>query len=396
MTVSFPVSPVTPLPLPYPADDTPETLAPWAGVYGAEHVAANGPPGTGYLGTGLNGLAAAAHLAYAFHRPLVLSPDDLWLAACMGLGHAIRSNPEAARAKFVLHSGKMELSVERAGEFVPGNPENDWGGVVRELGGLIEEAAPGATRYMGARFTTTGPVEASARSVVVASALQDFFDYRLVTLCGIPEVRLSGEPEDWASLRDAVAAWGELGLGLDGWVNAVTPVYDQFVEAAGGRVDEEFWRSLYKVVDGSGGPYVSGWLPALFPALVGRKGLVLNPFSSWEDIKGHAFTTNGFPPGSAAAPFLWLGVGAPLKMAFHGGFFGVAVAPDGAVRPAQGWAVAAALEGAEAKKARGRWAGTFVGERPKTRDLDAPEMRAYWKRYEALLGRMRGAFEEGQ
>ena len=216
MTVSFPVSSVTPLPLPYPADDTPETLAPWAGAYGAEHVAANGPPGTGYLGTGLNWLAAAAHHAYAFHRPLVLSPDDLWLAACMGLGHAIRSNPEAARAKFVLHSGKMELTVGRAGEFVPGNPENDWGGVVRELGGFIEEAAPGATRYMGARFTTTGPVEEAARSVVVASALQDFFDYRLVTLCGIPEVRLSGEPEDWAAVRDAVAAWGKLELGLDG------------------------------------------------------------------------------------------------------------------------------------------------------------------------------------
>lgn len=392
MTVSFPVSPVKPLPLPYPANDTPQTLAPWAGVYGASRVVVNGPASVGYLGTGLNGLAAAVHLAYSRHRPLVLSPDDLWLAACQGLGHHIRSNPEAVREKFVLHEGRMVLEVKRAGDFVPDNPANDWAGVLTELAGMIGAAAPGAARYMGAHFTTTGPVEAAARSAVVAAALQDFFDYRLMTLCGIPEIRLLGEPGGWARLRDAVVPWGELGLG--GWTAAVAPIYDQFAEAAAGRVDARFWRSMYKVDDTSGGPYINGWFPMVFPVFSGRGGLGLNPFSSWEQIQGHSFTTNGFPPGSAAAPFTWMGVGAPIQMAFHGGFFGVGVdSGDGSVRPVQGWAVARALDETQFKEEQGGWVARSIGAPPKTRDWESPEMKAYGERSRAFLERMRGKFK---
>ncbi len=58
-------------------------------------------------------LFAATHLAFADHRPLVLSPDMIWLAIVQGVATHVNLNSEKLRGDFVEHEGKAEILVRR-------------------------------------------------------------------------------------------------------------------------------------------------------------------------------------------------------------------------------------------------------------------------------------------
>lgn len=46
-------------------------------------------------------LLAGVHLAFSQHRPLVLSPDMLWIAILQGLSQHVRNNADSLRSKLV-------------------------------------------------------------------------------------------------------------------------------------------------------------------------------------------------------------------------------------------------------------------------------------------------------
>jgi hypothetical protein len=54
-------------------------------------------------------LIDAIHTAFSQHRPLVLSPDAIWLVIAQGFGHHITANAEVLRSRLVRHQGKQEL-----------------------------------------------------------------------------------------------------------------------------------------------------------------------------------------------------------------------------------------------------------------------------------------------
>src|SRR4029077_9217453 len=61
---------------------------------------------------GRHGLVNAVHLAFSEHRPLVLTPDIIWLTLAQGFAHHINIHAEALRSRFVNHKGRMTLLVE--------------------------------------------------------------------------------------------------------------------------------------------------------------------------------------------------------------------------------------------------------------------------------------------
>ncbi len=70
-------------------------------------------------------VVAAVHLAFNDHRPLVLSPDMLWLLVAQGFANHVNANAEVLRPRFVKHRGKVTIKVRRD-DFVKGSPENPW------------------------------------------------------------------------------------------------------------------------------------------------------------------------------------------------------------------------------------------------------------------------------
>jgi hypothetical protein len=302
-------------------------------------------------------VVAAIHLAFDGHRPLVLSPDILWLLVAQGFANHVNANAERLRSRFVKHAGKAVIAVRRD-DFIKGSPDNPWPEMFDELTGQIREHMGEATHdLLLPSFSTTGVAERAAAQVVLLDAMQSFFSYEFHSLCGIPQIVLEGTADDWETLAERTRSLGR--FGLKWWTGALRPILDELVAAARGRVNLRFWQSIYKQESGSGGPYTTGWITAFFPYLKNWHTGHATEMNPWLEQGGkplhellyppvesdpHRFrrgpTTDEFPSGLARAPFRWSYLDLSYQMELLGGFVGVR--QDAAtlrLRPEIGWAV---------------------------------------------------------
>jgi len=296
-------------------------------------------------------LIGALHEAFASHRPVSLSPDIIWLTICQGLAHHVNVNAELLRHHFVKHEGRLTLTVSRDG-FVKGSHENDWPGVFAEWSAAIREHIGDAHRLIVADFSTTGPAERAASEVVLLDTMHAFFSYEAITICGIPAITLEGTPEDWRTIARRVREFAA--FDLDWWINPLVKVCEQFAKAAEGTIDRDFWNSIYKWHgrDGSGSPYVTGWVLTFFPYLD-------NPLAKYASLSGRNSSApplcrnswlsarpdflpgrDAFPCLPAKAPFRWQYLDSVFEMEFVGGLIGISQDPKTlSLRPEIGWAV---------------------------------------------------------
>ena len=241
---------------------------------------------------GDNKFVAAVHMAFGKHYPLVLSPDMLWQCIAQGFAVHVNKNAEKLRGSFVAHEGKKEITIVRR-DFVKGSADNDWEGVLEEFSAQIRRHVGEKTHnILTPRFSTTGPTERAAAQIVLMSTFKEYFDYG-VTDCGIPEITLEGTTEDWEKLREKALSLSQ--FELQWWTDALKPILDEFVAASRGEVNRKFWKSIYKEKNESGGPYITGWILALFPYLGQssdvehmRQNTFLSSWSSPERFTGKA------------------------------------------------------------------------------------------------------------
>ena len=312
-------------------------------------------------GIGYHPLIAAAHLAFSEHRPLVLSPDVIWVTIAQGFAQHVRLSPEQYRTLLVRHEGKRQLTVERS-DLHRGSPENPWTEVVAEFAGqLRREVGELAERFL-CDFSTTGPVERTVSEVALLDVLQPYFSYNVVCVCGVPSVTLEGTPADWRKLRAKVEMLAP--FELDWWLRELRPICDQFVRAADGDIDREHWQRLYKIRAVYGAEVINGWLGKLFPY---TKGHTAGTFSHRNDLldpkveaeirkleseearegkekylrfNAPGIRTEDLPRGLSQVPFTLTDQTDKRAMEFVAG--PIAVTQDGetgALRPTLGWAV---------------------------------------------------------
>lgn len=330
---------------------------------------------------------AAVHAAFDQHRPLVLSPDMFWLLIMQGLARHINANSEQLRSRFVTHKGKEKIVVWRD-HFIKGSPENTWTDVFDEFSDQIRGyiGDDNHRRFIHS-YTSTGAVEKAAFEVTLMAAMQNYFHYIVLTMCGIPEVTLEGRPEDWKALVENTKALRE--YGLDTWLDRLLPHLEAVADNAAGADNPEIWKNFFKEKGGSGGPYISGWITNLLPYTqvtktarrdtgrepnyqnlsdeeraelfsedkIGKSGSIYhhvhtdvpNPLfelpeetlGSWENP---GLTYGALPGGLSVAPFLWKYIGLEFPMEFIAGFTAFTQDPvTMAVRPKIGWAVRDAM-----------------------------------------------------
>lgn len=326
------------------------------GILSSEGSDFNAPAGTqvSFPDPGTNSFLQTALLSYNHHVPLTLSPDDVWIAVIQAVAQHIRRNPEDCRRALVDFEDKKELHVY-ADDFIRGG-DNDWPRVFSQFGDQIEKYL-GKKRYLfDPTFTTTGPVEKAAIQVQTMAALGSYFDYTMHTLCGIPHITLLGELHDWRGITERVLAFGEF---YPSW--ALAPLYhvtSNFLVAASGYPDKNFWKNFVKFDGGSGGPYIGGFINAFFPYLNKRPNHMLynkeavpglDPKTVRQSNKSFNETaTNGDPwegptsdqfPGSiTTTPMLWKYYDQNIRMTLASGIFGTTTY-QGSFRPAIGWIV---------------------------------------------------------
>jgi hypothetical protein len=301
---------------------------------------------------------AAMHLAFQDHRPLVLSPDIVWLMIAHGFANHVNANAETLRSQFVQHADKVEIEVRRD-DFVKGSPENPWEEAFGEFSNQIREhIGQEMHNLLLPRFSTTGRREQAAAEIALMDAVRSYFYYSTSTLCGIPEIVLEGTVADWTELADRTKRLSR--FDLQWWTSALEPILEEFIAAKNGKPNNAFWKSIYKYNHTSGTYHVTGWITSFFPyykdyetRLPTRKNRVVSdeigtaceetdPDTFWDDDVEIDFGTdvNHFPSGLSKTPFKWTYFETKYQMEFLGGFVGVRQDEETlALRPEIGWAI---------------------------------------------------------
>ncbi|MDI3283887.1 DUF4419 domain-containing protein [Polyangium sp. 15x6] len=212
-------------------------------------------------------LLGAVHLAFAEHRPLVLSPDAVWLTIAQGVAQHVRLHAEQLRTRLVRHTGTARIEVPWDGP-MPTDAAS-WVGIVHSFRDRVaDQVGAGRARLFECDFSTSTEVDLIASQVVLLDAYAPYFDYYLVCICGIPEITLLGTPADWKRIRERIDVIAE--LDLDFWTRSLAPICDELVRAASGQPDLAFWRRIYKPKDAYGGDVITGWIARFYPYLVGE------------------------------------------------------------------------------------------------------------------------------
>jgi hypothetical protein len=287
-------------------------------------------------------LLAAVHTAFSQHRPLVLSPDAVWLTIAQGVAHHMTINGERLRSRFVSHQGKLDLVFE-CRDWIEGSPENPWAEAFESWAAQIREHVGNPIHdTLVCDFTTTGPVERAASRVVMMDVFERYFHYHAVCICGIPSVTLEGTTDDWHRLVEKATRLRD--FDLDWWLPHLLPICEQFVRASRGDVDLDHWQGICKLRQAYGGDVINGWVAKLFPYL---RSFIGGPCNKQNPIfeSGQGFQSLVAPSGLSRVPFTWhdASTGRTRSMEAVGGFLGVAQNPDTrALCPKVGWAVRAA------------------------------------------------------
>ena len=179
--------------------------------------------------------------AWCQHRPVVLTPDAIWLIICQQFSHIVNEKPEQYRNVLVNHEGKKELQVKSNDLF---SEQADWERVIGRFTAEIDKYTnPGLATTLVADFSTTGTDERIASEVTLMNVVKPYFEYLAVyVVCGIPSITLNGTPDDWRKVLEKTRALEAFGMGW--WTSELEPILQEFVKAAEGRPDYWFWKDI--------------------------------------------------------------------------------------------------------------------------------------------------------
>ena len=268
-------------------------------------------------------LLEAVHIAFSEHRPLVLSPDSIWLVIAQGFGHHVRQEHEELRSRLVRHAGQRTLYGA-----VTALDAANWRSFVAQMSDQIRQATdPVLYEALLCDFSTSSIATRIASEVVLMDTYARYFEYCVMCICGIPQITVRGTVADWGRMRDRVEVLAT--YGLEWWVSRVRPILDEFVRAASGDPDRDFWRAIYKPERAYGREPATGWIVDLFPYLGDPPRCRVNPVFEtsridWTVPLSAGVSPSSFPSGLSRVPVSVSALGGPLGTAdLIAGFCGV-------------------------------------------------------------------------
>ena len=209
-----------------------------------------------------HGFVDACKRAYSKHHPLIIRPDDVWIAIMTQFASYMSSHGEEIRETFVSHAGKKELIVYGGGTIITADYEGLSLKMVDQIAANIKD--PSIRDWAIPSFSTTKPGDRVVGAMVLMASLKSYFDYKFVLDCGLPKVTLLGTTADWERVLGRAKRLLEFdckaGL-MAKWHSLLEPVLIHFIESSKGRPDLAWWNQVCTQISGGSGPQLfSGWI----------------------------------------------------------------------------------------------------------------------------------------
>lgn len=292
---------------------------------------------------GFNHFVNTVHHAFANHHSFTLYPDHIWLLCLQGFATKMRSDPKKygpvlLKQVNLSEDGSIikEKLIVRRNDFFRGSNTNPW-----------EEVFPEFTKQMNLKdanlfdpqFSTSTVVSKVACDIVAMDMLQDFFEYKVYSECGIPEIQVCGTTDDYKKLIQRVSKLAS-DLDMNGWFEHFEYTMKKlmfFLGLRGHSGEFDFFSSFYKYRSGSGTPDVTGWINVFFPFL---KNGTVNHAVEWHSKSNRdGPSPTEFPTGISIAPVVWNDNGALYDYQFVAGMIGSSVTEEKHLTPTIGWYV---------------------------------------------------------
>jgi hypothetical protein len=314
------------------------------------------------------------HSAFAEHIPFTLSPDVIMTIVSQEIAQFVKNNSEnqeIAKLFTKTPGEKQNINVE-VDDFVYGSEHNDW---MRGIEGfrvqLIEKVPSGVMEHMTPRMSVATPETNLVHLVSFMDAASKYYSYSMSTCCGVPAFNIEGTADDWDGIIRSAGKLTELLPGMALYFQNLVPILREIRNtAAGNKVDNDFWASIYKVDNGSGGPYNNGWFNNFYAHHYGMDYRTRQFVANFKNEQGSYDYTlmdgngykiseynnqgyfpgkrgggryggpklNNFPSNLSNVPFTWKYLGSEIPMAFVGGVTGVEMV-DGFLTPRLGISV---------------------------------------------------------
>jgi hypothetical protein len=292
-----------------------------------------------------NHFVQTALSCFKAHFNLALYPDQLMLVLFQGVSNHFKTNIDKYGPLFL---NKNVIDSQKKGEkskivviddtLIRGSADNNWEKNFPKFQQQIEEHMTGLSgqRNFHLNFSTSNETTKISAVICLMDTFQEFFDYEVQTLCGIPKVTLLGTLQDWENIKFKVNELAK-GLELDWWLNKLNPILDSIVKSFKNPKSKEstkFWDSFFKYESGSGGSHIDGWINSLFPYIQYKGEMKQSQFNA------RPLSISNYPDGTSIAPFLWKYLSQEFKMKFRGGFLGISKIDDYTISPAISWYIA--------------------------------------------------------
>ena len=178
-------------------------------------------------------------VCYNNHWILKTTPEDWWSIIVGTVATAVDQKSElpSIRKFFVSHEGKKEIRI-----IVPTFTDLDYSWLFTQFAEQIAANIrhPGYVNLIEADFTTTLPQHRIISQIMIMASVQKYFNYAIVTECGIPGVEMGGTVEDWEKLVTKLEGLSKLlepiieDLELTVWFSKTKMILDKLLETYNG------------------------------------------------------------------------------------------------------------------------------------------------------------------
>jgi len=271
----------------------------------------------------------ALHQAFTKHIPFTLSPEVVWYLICHEIAIHVKQNAEKYAHLFTQTPNKKQVIQIRDDSLVYGDPCNDWAGCIHLFVDPMKHfIGEERVNFFLPKLTTFTDESRTAILVSFMDMVSAHCEFEWLTRCGIPRIYVEGQEKDWQLLLQRTTELAETFKDLEGYFRDLLPVLDKISKAVNGQRDVAFWKSIYKIDGFSGGPFISGWITALFAYVATRQGPLLKREFDWRSLYrtqhlGSGYTMKKFPVHVSKVAAKWDYYGIEIPMFLASGVLGV-------------------------------------------------------------------------